>query len=84
MVVREVDWQQLLGGYIAQVDWPGASFWREISTANPDALVLLSVREPDAWYRSAWNTIFQVFDTADRARAVVREGPQDVHGALLR
>ena len=54
------DWQKLLGGYVAQVDWPGASFWREISSANPDALVLLSTRDPEAWYRSASNTIFQV------------------------
>ena len=45
---------------MAQVDWPGASFWREISAANPDALVLLSTRDPEAWYRSASNTIFQV------------------------
>ena len=56
---RDVDWQELLSGYVAQVDWPGASFWREISAANPDALVLLSTRDPDAWYRSASNTIFQ-------------------------
>jgi hypothetical protein len=55
----EVDWQALLSGYVAQVDWPGASFWRELSAANPDALVLLSVRDPEAWYRSASNTIFQ-------------------------
>jgi hypothetical protein len=55
---RDVDWTELLGGYVAQVDWPGASFWREISAANPDALVLLSTRDPEAWYRSAANTIF--------------------------
>jgi hypothetical protein len=59
---REVDWQELLGGYVAQVDWPGASFWREISAANPDALVVLSTRDPDAWYRSASDTIFNAFD----------------------
>lgn len=56
---REVDWAKLLSGYVAMVDWPGASFWREISAANPDALVLLSTRDPEAWYRSASNTIFQ-------------------------
>jgi hypothetical protein len=59
---REVDWQELLDGYVAQVDWPGASFWREISDANPDALVLLSTRDADSWYRSASSTIFNVFD----------------------
>ncbi len=61
---RDVDWQELLRDYVALVDWPGASFWREISAANPDALVLLSTRDPEAWYRSASNTIFQPIDPA--------------------
>ncbi len=61
---REVDWQELLGEYVALVDWPGASFWREISAANPDALVLLSTRDPEAWYQSASNTIFNAFENA--------------------
>lgn len=59
---RPVDWSALLVRYRALVDWPGASFWRELSRANPDALVLLSVRDPDEWYRSAMNTIFLTFD----------------------
>ena len=58
---RDVDWQELLGDYVALVDWPGASFWPELSAANPDALVVLSSRDPEAWYRSASNTIFNVF-----------------------
>ena len=59
---RPVDWNKLLEGYKAIVDWPGGSFWRELLAANPDALVLLSVRDPEAWYRSASNTIFHAFD----------------------
>jgi hypothetical protein len=55
---RPVDWDRLLDGYVAQVDWPGASFWPELSAAFPDALVLLSVRPAEDWYRSASNTIF--------------------------
>ena len=48
------DWDQLLAGYVAAVDWPASMFWRELSEANPDALVLLSVRDtPEAWWRSA-------------------------------
>jgi Sulfotransferase domain len=61
---REVDWQHVLDGYEAVVDWPGASFWREISAANPDALVLLSTRDPEAWYRSAADTIFNPIEAA--------------------
>jgi hypothetical protein len=59
---RPVDWSQLLADYRSIVDWPGGAFWREILKANPDALVLLSVRDPDDWYRSASNTIFLAFD----------------------
>jgi hypothetical protein len=52
----------MLSAYRAIVDWPGGSFWPELSAANPDALVLLSVRDPESWYRSASNTIFLTFD----------------------
>lgn len=59
---RPVDWTALLSAYRSIVDWPGGAFWREISAANPDALILLSVRDPESWYRSATNTIFLTFD----------------------
>ena len=55
---KPVDWGALMSGYTAQVDWPGGSFWPELSAANPDALVLLSTRDPDAWFTSCSNTIF--------------------------
>jgi hypothetical protein len=58
MYGEPVDWDALLGDFVAIVDWPGAAFWRELAAANPDALVLLSVRPADAWFRSASNTIF--------------------------
>ena len=59
---RPVDWSAMLSRYRAIVDWPGGAFWRELSAAFPDALVLLSVRDPEAWYQSASNTIFLTFD----------------------
>ncbi len=59
---RPVDWSAMLARYRAIVDWPGGAFWPELSAANPDALVLLSVRDPESWYRSASNTIFLTFD----------------------
>ncbi len=53
------DWEELLGGYRATVDWPGCSFWRELLDAYPDAKVVLSVRDPKRWFDSASSTIFQ-------------------------
>ena len=54
------DWNAFLTDYNAAVDWPSCDFWRALSDANPDALVLLSVRDSaDAWWKSANATIFQ-------------------------
>jgi hypothetical protein len=52
------DWSSCLDGYAATLDWPAAAFWPELSEAYPDALVLLSHRDPAAWWRSASATIF--------------------------
>jgi hypothetical protein len=56
---RMPDWGAFLAGYVATVDWPACSFWRELADANPDALVLLSVRaSAEEWWTSASGTIF--------------------------
>ncbi|HKP89676.1 MAG TPA: sulfotransferase [Thermoleophilaceae bacterium] len=56
---KEPDWDHIYRGYAATVDWPGASFWRPLSRAYPDALVLLSTRDTDEWFRSADATIIE-------------------------
>lgn len=53
-----VDWQTLLSGYVAGVDWPLCSFAVELSEIYPDALILLSVRDFESWWKSASTTIF--------------------------
>jgi Sulfotransferase domain len=56
-----VDWTRVFAGYVAAVDWPTAEFWREISAANPDALVLLSVRDSArTWWESMEATILPI------------------------
>jgi hypothetical protein len=55
------DWDALYEGYAAAVDWPTAAFWRELSEAYPNALVLLSTRPAADWWRSADRTVFEVF-----------------------
>jgi len=52
------DWRALLQGYRASVDWPAASFWRELMAAFPEAVLVLSVRDAESWWRSAHQTIF--------------------------
>ena len=55
---RMPDWSRLFDGYRAAVDWPAAAFWPELMAAFPDAVVVLSLRDPEAWWRSAYDTIF--------------------------
>src|SRR5436305_932289 len=58
---EDVDWDSLFEGYKASVDWPAAGHWMEMSDHWPDAVVVLSTRDSDSWWRSCDNTIFEVF-----------------------
>ena len=67
------DWPSFLDGYAATVDWPAAAFWPELMEAAPDALVVLSVRDANAWWTSVSETIFSV---------LARGAPPDDPGAV--
>jgi Sulfotransferase domain len=56
-------WDDFFDGYQSTVDWPAAPFWSDISNTFPDALILLSVRDADAWWKSVSNTIFPALAT---------------------
>ena len=58
-----VDWNSLLAGYRATLDWPAVTCWRDIAAANPEALVLLSSRSgAEEWWNSVSKTLFAVLD----------------------
>jgi hypothetical protein len=57
---QPVDWRALFADYAAVVDWPAAAFWPQIAEVFPDAIILLSVRDADGWWKSASRTIFEV------------------------
>jgi hypothetical protein len=54
---RAVDWDAIFDGYRAAVDWPVCRFYRPLMERYPHAKVILTVRDPEAWYRSVQNTI---------------------------
>jgi hypothetical protein len=56
-------WEEFFSGYGATVDWPAAPFWAEIGATFPEALIVLSVRDVDAWWESVSNTIFVALAT---------------------
>lgn len=55
---EQVDLEKLFEGYQASVDWPSCNFWREQMAAFPEAKVILSERDPEAWYASIMKTIY--------------------------
>jgi hypothetical protein len=64
------DWDWVFQGYRSAVDHPGCAFWRELVVRYPDAKVILTVRDPDAWFRSVSETIF-----SPQMRALFTDGP---------
>ena len=62
--LENVDWHALYGGYQATVDWPSASFWRELRLVYPDAKVILTLRDSQQWYTSVMNTIWKFSSTS--------------------
>jgi hypothetical protein len=61
-VGNPVDWQGVMSGYSAAVDWPAAAHWQNLSQAFPDAIIVLSERDADKWWESASATIFAHID----------------------
>jgi hypothetical protein len=55
---EDVDWRAVFDGFESTVDWPGCAYWEPLMETFPEAKVLLTVRDPDAWYESARNTIY--------------------------
>jgi hypothetical protein len=56
---RPADWDTIFAGFRSVVDWPACAFWKQLKAANPAARVVLTRRDPDAWFESIENTIFE-------------------------
>lgn len=52
------NWDRLFEGYRSMVDWPGVQYWRELVAYYPDAKVIHTTRDADAWFESTQATIF--------------------------
>src|SRR5262249_9527925 len=58
---KRADFETIMDGYKAAVDWPEGAFWDPLAQATPDAIILLSTRSSaDAWWKSASDTIFNI------------------------
>jgi hypothetical protein len=54
---EKVDWNEVFAGYQSACDWPSCTFYKELADVYPHAKVILSLRDPKAWYKSISNTI---------------------------
>jgi Sulfotransferase domain len=56
---EKVDWKSLLAGWESAVDWPPCTFYEQLMEVYPEAKVILTPRDPEKWYESTTNTIWQ-------------------------
>src|SRR3712207_2137652 len=56
---KKVNWDELFTNYQATVDFPGYRHYQELMQYYPDAKVILSMRSPEKWYESSYNTIYK-------------------------
>jgi len=57
---RPVDWKTFFKPYQATVDYPGCNYYQELMAVYPEAKVILTVRDPEKWYESAYHTIYAI------------------------
>lgn len=56
----EVDWDDVFDGFEAAVDWPAAARYKDLMQKYPEAKVILTARDPEAWYQSVKGTIYEI------------------------
>lgn len=61
---EKADWHEVMEGYQATVDFPACVYYRELMEAFPDAKVVHTVRDPERWYQSTYETIYQFSSVA--------------------
>ena len=71
-----VDWDRVFEGYQSTQDWPASHFWRELADTYPEAKIVLTVRDPHAWYPSLRALLSRGSAAADQAPAEPHEPGQ--------
>lgn len=73
------DWDEIFDGYRSAVDWPVAAFYEPLMHRYPGSKVVLTMRDPEDWYRSAQATIMPSAEryeeqTSPMTRRIIWEG----------
>jgi len=64
---QPIDWDGLLEGYGATLDFPSCLFYRELAGKYPSAKVILTVRDPDDWFESVKTAFIDRLDGMTRS-----------------
>lgn len=59
----QTDWNALFGAYQSAVDFPTIAYHQAILNTFPEVKVILTEREEEAWYESAYQTILNAEPT---------------------
>ncbi|KAK9709243.1 hypothetical protein K7432_009161 [Basidiobolus ranarum] len=51
------NWDKIFDGYNATVDNPACWWYKDLYQRSPDAKVILTVRDPERWYKSCHDTV---------------------------
>jgi hypothetical protein len=73
------DWHEIFDGYTSVADGPSSIYYGQIISAFPAAKFILTVRDPESWYRSTYQTLYQ-FAVESRRNA---PPPQSLPGRLF-
>jgi hypothetical protein len=82
---KRVDWDLLFRNFVSTVDWPSARWWKELAAHHPDSKVVLSLHDPESWYKSMSETIYQpmTWPVPDDAPEIVKQQNQMARKAIL-
>lgn len=56
---HSVDWPALFAGFQATVDFPANVLYQELMALYPEAKIIHTVRDPERWYESTYDTIYR-------------------------
>jgi len=63
------DWEEIFAGYRSAVDWPASAFYEPLMHRYPGSKVVLTARDPEAWYASALATIIPSREDLDAGKS---------------
>jgi Sulfotransferase domain len=78
------DWAAMFDGFNSAVDWPTASFFRELAQIYPSAKFVLTHRDPEAWADSFGATIYTVMAQRDQFPQALQAWLSMAYGVVAR